>query len=135
MGVIGDLGRFQQFQMGKAMTAAAENPSGGGAATGMGMGMGMAMAHQMAQGMAGAASPPGGVTPPPPPGAGVYHVCINNQTMGPVTAAQIEQGIQSGEISAATLLWAPGMASWTPAGQVAPFNQHFAPPPPPTDKS
>src|SRR5262245_3274402 len=132
MGVIGDLGKFQQFQMGKAMTAAAENQSGGGAATGMGVGMGMAMAQQMAQGMAGAShSAGGGATPPPPPGAGgVYHVCINNQTLGPVTAQQIEQGIRSGEITAATLLWAPGMASWTPAAQVAPFNQRFAPPPP-----
>jgi membrane protease subunit (stomatin/prohibitin family) len=133
MGVIGDLGKFQQFQMGKAMTAAAENPSGGGAATGMGLGMGMAIAQQMAQGMAGTS--PGGATPPPPPGGGVYHVCVNNQTLGPVTAQQIEQGIRSGEIGAGTLLWAPGMASWTPASQVAPFNQRFAPPPPPADKS
>src|SRR5262245_30132732 len=51
MGVIGDMSKFQQFQMGKAMTAAAENPGGGAAAQGMGLGMGMAMANQMAHGM------------------------------------------------------------------------------------
>ncbi|KAB2936995.1 MAG: antifreeze protein, partial [Phycisphaerae bacterium] len=37
LNVIGDLGRYQQYQMGQAMTAAAANPGGGGgAAAGMG---------------------------------------------------------------------------------------------------
>ena len=49
MGVIGDMNRFQQFQMGNAMEAAAENPAGGGAAEGMGLGMGFAMANRMVQ--------------------------------------------------------------------------------------
>ena len=31
MGVIGNMDTFQQYQMGQAMTAAAENPAGGGA--------------------------------------------------------------------------------------------------------
>ncbi len=48
MGVIGDMNRFQQFQTGQAITAAANNPSGGGAAEGMGLGMGFAMANRMA---------------------------------------------------------------------------------------
>ena len=52
MGIVGDMNRFQQFQMGQAMTAAANNPSGGGAAEGMGLGMGFAMANRMA-GVAG----------------------------------------------------------------------------------
>ena len=47
MGVIGDLNRFQQFQMGKAMTEAASNPAGGGASDGLGLGLGFAMANQM----------------------------------------------------------------------------------------
>ena len=41
MGVIGNMNTFQQFQMGKAMVAAAENPGGGAASEGMGMGMGL----------------------------------------------------------------------------------------------
>lgn len=64
MGVIGDMDRFQQFQMGNAMTAAAENPSGGGAADGMGLGMGFAMANRMINQPGGASS---GASPPPPP--------------------------------------------------------------------
>jgi len=64
MGVIGDMNQFQQYQMGQAMVAAAENPSSGGAADGMGLGMGFAMANRMMQpGPAGA----GFHAPPPPP--------------------------------------------------------------------
>ena len=48
MGVIGDMGKFQAYQMGTAMEAAANNPAGGGAAEGMGLGMGFAMANRMA---------------------------------------------------------------------------------------
>ncbi|MEM7315207.1 MAG: SPFH domain-containing protein, partial [Planctomycetota bacterium] len=70
MGVIGDMNQFQQYQMGQAMTKAAENPSGGGAADGMGLGMGFAMASRMVPGMMGGAA--GGQAgapqaPPPPP--------------------------------------------------------------------
>ncbi|MEM6734166.1 MAG: SPFH domain-containing protein, partial [Myxococcota bacterium] len=38
MGVIGDMNKYQQYQMGTAMLAAAENPAGGGASDGMGLG-------------------------------------------------------------------------------------------------
>ena len=48
MGVVGDMNKFQQYQMGNAMMAAADNPGGGGA-EGMGLGMGFAMANRMAQ--------------------------------------------------------------------------------------
>ena len=56
MGVIGDMNRYQQYQMGTAMTAAAENPAGGGAADGLGLGIGLAMANRMVPG----AAPAGG---------------------------------------------------------------------------
>jgi membrane protease subunit (stomatin/prohibitin family) len=141
MGVIGDMGRFQQFQMGKAMLAAAENPSGGSASEGMGLGMGMAMANQMMQTMgqssatgmpsvAGSQAPP---LPSAPPG-GPWHIAANGQTRGPFSAAQISAGITGGQIAPTVLLWTPGLAAWTPAGQVPQFAAQFAgvaPPPPP----
>lgn len=129
MGVIGDLGRFQQYQMGQAMTAAAENPSGGGAAEGMGLGMGFAMANQMTRGM-GTAFP--GATPPPPPGA-AWHVAVNGQTQGPFTSEQLSQGIAAGQITAQSIVWSAGMSGWTPAGQVPQLASQFGavPPPPP----
>ncbi|NOS99249.1 MAG: SPFH domain-containing protein [Phycisphaerales bacterium] len=131
MAVIGDMGRFQQYQMGQAMTAAAENPSGGGAATGMGMGMGMAMADQMVRNMGRSA---GGAMPPPAPGAASWHLAVNGQTQGPFSTADIAAGIASGRITAATMVWTAGMTEWQPAGQVAPLAGQFAgatPPPAP----
>ena len=70
MGVIGDLGAFQAYQMGQAIPAAAENPAGGLAGAGVGLGMGMAMANQFQQGPGGGVGPFGGPSaggPPPPP--------------------------------------------------------------------
>ncbi len=131
MGVIGDLGQFQAYQMGKAMTAAAENPAGGGAAEGMGLGMGFAMANQMARGM----GQPGGaglVAPPPPPMM-LWHVAINGQTQGPWDLQQLAHHIRSGQVTSATYVWTPSLGAWTPAGQLPQLANLFAPsaPPPP----
>ncbi len=135
MGVIGDMNRFQQYQMGQAMTAAAENPSGGGAAEGMGLGLGFAMAGKMMQpggfgGMAGGA--PGMGAPPPPPMA-AWHVAINGQTTGPFSPQQLAAGIAGGEVTPQTMVWSNGMAGWAPAGQVPQLANAFGavPPPPP----
>jgi membrane protease subunit (stomatin/prohibitin family) len=131
MGVVGDMNKFQQYQMGQAMTAAAENPSGGGAAEGMGLGLGFAMAGRMMQpGMAGAA--PGMSTPPPPPAATAWHVAVNGETRGPFSAQQMAAGISSGEVTTAMLVWSNGMPAWQAAGQVPQLSTSFqAPPPPP----
>jgi membrane protease subunit (stomatin/prohibitin family) len=56
MGVIGDVGRYTQFQAADAMRAAAENPSGG-AGTGAGLGAGFAIGNAMAGAMTNAMNP------------------------------------------------------------------------------
>ncbi len=56
MGIIGDMGRFTQFQTAQAIPAAAQ--AGGGAGDFMGMGAGIAMGQQMAGAMASAFSQP-----------------------------------------------------------------------------
>jgi len=131
MGLIGDMGRFQQYQMGRAMTAAAENPAGGGAAEGMGLGVGFAMASQMMHGAGQAGMMPGAAPPPPPSGA--WHVTSEGKTLGPFSQAQLADGIAQGQVTAATLVWTAGMASWLAAGQVPQLAGHFnvTPPPPP----
>src|SRR6185436_10540861 len=58
MGVIGDVGRYAQFQAADAMRDAAQNTGGGGAATGAGLGAGFAIGNAMAGAMANAMSPP-----------------------------------------------------------------------------
>lgn len=131
MGVIGDMNKFQQYQMGQAMTAAAENPSGGGAAEGMGLGLGFAMAGRMMQPGAMGGGAPG--APPPPPPMPSWHVAVNGQTQGPFSVQQIMSGIAAGEVTPETMVWANGMPGWAAAGQVPQLSGGFAavPPPPP----
>ncbi len=137
MGVIGDMNRYQQYQMGNAMTKAAENPGGGGAAEGMGLGMGLAMANRMMPGMMGAApaaggASAGGAAPPPPPAA--WHVAVGGQTKGPFSLEQLAAGISSGEVTEQTMVWTAGMDAWSAASSVPALSNLFAsqtPPPPP----
>ena len=132
MSVIGDMGQYQQYQMGQAMTAAAENPAGGGASEGMGLGMGLAMANRMMGSAGQAGGAPGMAAPPPPPG-GAWHVAVNGQAQGPFTMAQINQGIASGQVTTTTSVWTAGMAGWLPASQIPQLAASLgsAPPPPP----
>ncbi|MEM0942380.1 MAG: SPFH domain-containing protein [Pseudomonadota bacterium] len=137
MGVVGDLGKYAQFQAAESMRAAAENPSGGGMGEGIGLGMGMAMAQQMNPGPWGAqpaqapqAAPP---APPPPPVETVYHIAEGGQTQGPFSLARLGRMVAEGTFNRETLVWAPGFAGWTAAGEVAALARLFtvAPPPPP----
>jgi membrane protease subunit (stomatin/prohibitin family) len=57
MGVIGDVGRYAQFQAADAMRDAAQNP-GGGAGTGVGLGAGFALGNAMAGAMSDAMKQP-----------------------------------------------------------------------------
>ncbi|MEM9063672.1 MAG: SPFH domain-containing protein [Pseudomonadota bacterium] len=150
MGVIGDLGKYAQFQAAESMRAAAENPGAGGngMGAGLGMGMGMAMANAMggsfaspwgqapqqpqqpaAPAPAAAAPPP----PPPPPVEVVYHIAENGQTTGPFSLARLGRMVGEGTFSRETLVWSAGMAGWTAAGEVDALARLFtvAPPPPP----
>ena len=132
MGMIGDMNRFQQYQMGQAMTAAAENPSGGGAAEGMGLGMGFAMANRMVNQPAGA---PMATSPPPlPPTSSAWHVAVAGQTQGPYSIEQLVAAITSGQVQSDTMVWTAGMPSWSRADQIAQLSSYFqamSPPPPP----
>ena len=53
MGLVGDIGRFTQFQAAQAMESAAKSP-GGGMGSAMGMGAGLAMGQAMASAMGSA---------------------------------------------------------------------------------
>ena len=129
MGIIGDLGKYTQFQAAQSMEAAAKNP-GGNAAAGIGMGMGFAMANTLSQQMA---SPGAAAQPPPLPQITTYHVVLNGQQAGPFDVMKFPDLIQAGQITPQTLVWKPGMTAWTPAGQVAELIPHFQAPdtPPP----
>ncbi len=66
MGVLGDMGKYTQFQAAQALEAAANNP-GGGAGDAMGMGAGIAMGQAMMNAMGGATA---AAAAPAAPGAG-----------------------------------------------------------------
>lgn len=142
MGVIGELGKYAQFQAAESMRAAAENPgaAGGGMGAGLGAGMGFAMMNQMAQpspwgqpapqaAPVAAAPPP----PPPPPVETVYHIAEGGQTTGPYSLARLGRMVAEGGFTRTTLVWAPGFAGWTEAGEIDALARLFtvAPPPPP----
>ncbi|MBS0192426.1 MAG: SPFH domain-containing protein [Phycisphaerales bacterium] len=128
MGVIGDMGKFTQFQTATAIGDAAKNPAGGGMAQGMGIGAGFAMANQMAGAMAGAGSPP------PLAGAGVaprYFVAIDGKQAGPFDLAALSELAGGGKINGQSLVWKQGMAAWAAASSVPEIASALGVQPPP----
>lgn len=138
MGLAGDLGKFTQYSAAEAMTAAAQNPNGGGAmGAGLGMGMGVAMAGQMAQaGPWGAAAPTqtsAPTPPPPPPSEHVWHIAENGETKGPYSKAALGRMVSDGSLMRETHVWTAGQDGWKMAEDVMELAQLFTilPPPPP----
>jgi membrane protease subunit (stomatin/prohibitin family) len=116
MGVVGDLGRYAQFQAANALEAAAKNP-GGVAGAGVGVGAGIGLGAQMAHAMNSAA---GG--PPPLPGGAVAAVAVwigaGGQSLGPFDAAGLAREAGAGRLGPDTLVWHEGLAAWTAAKSV-----------------
>ncbi len=73
MTMIGDMGKYTQFQVAQSLPIAAANEGGGAAGIGVGLGAGLTMAQQMMQSMQPPrapeppAAPAGGPAPAPPP--------------------------------------------------------------------
>jgi membrane protease subunit (stomatin/prohibitin family) len=138
MKVIGDLNRFQQYQMGEAMTTAAANPAGGGAAEGLGLGIGLAMANRVAPiggafmgGAPIAGAAPVSTAPPIALPAASWHIAQQGQSLGPFSTQQMIDAIARAEIKADTMVWTAGMAAWQPAREVSQWVSYFQVPPPP----
>ena len=98
----------------------------------------MAMGGAVGSGMAGAV---GGMmkgmnqekqTPPPPPKV-QYNISVNGQQNGPFGWQQLQQMVQSGQITKDTYVWKQGMANWEFAKNVQELSSLFGenPPPPP----
>ena len=135
MNVVGDLLRFQQYQLAASTPIAAANPAGGVAGAGVGVGMGLALARTP-----GAFGTPGGADPagrgpsdpvaPAPPGE-LWHVAEGGRALGPFTRAQLSEAAAAGRLRADSPIWAPGMTTWVPASEVPALAVLFAPPIPP----
>ena len=161
MGIIGkeNMGTYTQMQFADSMGKGGEAGAAAQMAQSMmGMGMGMAMAGQMAGGfgqqqpqqpqyqqpygqpmqqpMGGAQVPPPmpGAMPPPIPGAMpalAVHVAVNGAQQGPFNLAQLQQMVQAGQLTPATMVWMAGLQQWTPASGVPALAVLFQPTPPP----
>jgi membrane protease subunit (stomatin/prohibitin family) len=132
MGVVGNLAAYTQFNIANSIPDAAKNP-GGLAAAGAGLGMGMAMAAPIGQTLTGsqpaAAASPG--APPPLAGAAPFFVAVEGKQTGPFELKTLAEQAVTGQLTQQTLVWAQGMAQWTPAGQVQTLASIFARVPPP----
>ncbi len=138
MGVIGDLGRYTQFQTANAIEDAAKNPGGSGEALGLGLGVGLGQqaAAAMAARPAEAPAPPAPAPqapagPPPLPTATQWYIGAGGQQVGPLDAAGLQTNVASGQLTAATLVWRAGMPAWTPAADVPEVAQLLPQGPPP----
>ncbi|MFM7166723.1 MAG: SPFH domain-containing protein [Planctomycetaceae bacterium] len=126
MGVVGDLNRFQQYQLGQALGSG--TGGGGAAAEGAGLGLGLALAGRMLQPGTGPVATAAAV---PPPLAASWHVAVNGQSQGPYSHDQLVAAIAAGQVSPATLVWSTGMPAWSAAAQVPQLSAAFGPPQPP----
>jgi membrane protease subunit (stomatin/prohibitin family) len=123
MELIGDVDRYQRYQVGAATPIAAANPSGGVAGAGVGLGMGMAYA--------GAVTRAPLQVVPAAPAAAVWHVASAGRVSGPFAVTELRDAVASGQMNASSLVWTAGMEGWTPLGAVPSLAALFAPPPPP----
>ncbi len=132
MGVVGDLSKFTQYQTAEAIREAAANP-GGAAGLGVGFATGGGLAAAMGSAVQQAQQPgaPAAAAPPPLPGAEAFYVAIGGQQAGPFPLGQIGPMVADGRVTRETLVWAQGMAGWTPAAEVAALASLFSAVPPP----
>jgi membrane protease subunit (stomatin/prohibitin family) len=129
MGVIGDLDRYQRYQLGASIPTAAANPAGGLAAAGVGLGMGMTLAGLTPAGPTRAPLPL--IPPTPEPDGTLWHVTSGGQTYGPYTSSQMAQALGSGQLRGDSLVWSAGLDAWTPIARVPRLAALLPPPPPP----
>ena len=96
--------------------------------------VGQNMAGMMNNLMSGMGQQPVGVTPPPVPTV-VFHVASNGQATGPFDLETLKQMTATGQLTATSLVWKPGMAEWAKAGNIAELQHLFmnTPPIPPIE--
>ncbi|NOY24789.1 MAG: hypothetical protein GXP62_02860, partial [Oligoflexia bacterium] len=128
MGLLGDMGKYTQFQTAEAIGKMADRPGGGNAF--MDAGMGLAMGNVMGGAVAGSAvrgAPMGpAAVPPPPPGGGRLH--YNGPTgQAQLTPQEIAQRVAANR-GGSHMVWAPGWPGWKPWADV-PQVAKLVPPP------
>ncbi len=101
------------------------NPAAMMAGLAVGGAVGQNIAGTMNGMMGGVNTPP--VAPPPIPTV-MYHVAINGQANGPLDISTLTQMATSGQLTADSLVWKPGMETWVNAGSVDELKNIIVPP-------
>ena len=80
-----------------------------------------------------ASSGPGAqqVPPPSPPPPSVWHISLNGTQSPAMSFEQVQEAIQSGQVSPDTMVWKTGMREWQTAMNVKELKAFFGPPSPP----
>ena len=90
--------------------------------------VGQNIAGTMNSMMSGATQPGTlGAVPPPIP-VTAYHVAVNGQAQGPFDLTALSQMAVNGHLTATTLVWKAGMATWVQANTVDELKNLFMPP-------
>jgi len=132
MGIIGDMGKYMQFQFADALKAGAENTAGGShfpAGDAMGMGIGLAMAGQMVEQVK--VTKDNQSVPPPIMPQKKYFIAVNGQQTGPFDLSIVQQMIVQGQINSQTLAWTQGLSAWTPVETIPELSATIESVPPP----
>jgi membrane protease subunit (stomatin/prohibitin family) len=136
MGVIGNLNSYTQYEAATALgNAGGDSAIGSTVGLGAGVAIGQQITSALQQGQP--AQPAGGApaapaTPPPLPGAfDPVHVAIDGAQAGPFGKDELAAKVSAGQVTAASLVWRPGMAAWTPAAQVPDVAALLGATPPP----
>lgn len=119
-------------QMGSMGMDGGMNPAG----MMMGMAMGGAMGGQMAGMMNNMGQQMNNAMNTPPPMPNVqYMISVNGVQSGPFNMQQLQQLVQSGQLTRDTYVWKQGMTQWELAGNVTELICLFGPACPPTPPS
>ena len=129
IGIVGDLGKYMQFNAAEGMSAP-NSAAGGAMAAGMGAAMGLGMAQNAGPWGASPSAPP---APPAAPVAPVWHIAANGETTGPFDASTLAQMAAKGTLTAATQVWTAGQDGWKAACTTA-LNTLLNQTPPPAPK-
>ena len=127
------VGVYQMERSFDVLEKVAGNEGAGGmmATMGAGLGVGFGVGNTVG-GMVGNVLNTNPTTPPPVPTGKIYHAVVNGAQIPNLSIQQIEQQVNQGQVSAETLVWTAGMASWMPLSSVPELahlvNQQTPPP-------
>lgn len=127
---LGQMGANGAGSVDLGRSGAGFNPAAMMAGMAVGGAVGQNMAGIMNNAMSGINQPvQSSVTPPPVPIA-TYHIAVNGQATGPYDINTLRQMSSTGQFSAGSLVWKPGMSEWVKAETLDELKPMFAVMPP-----